>query len=97
MFLDLIKLYNKYQKGSVTPLEDFNTEVFVNLLAMYPDILEGFLFQFFVFEDIEKLKINTQQRERITGERADCIVDLVISSEEYVIFIENKVESHERR
>jgi hypothetical protein len=95
MFLDLIKLYHKYQKGSITPLEDFNTEIFANLLAMYPDILEAFLFEFFNLEGLKKLKVNTQQREPISGDRADCIVDLVISSERYIIFIENKVESHE--
>ncbi len=95
MFLDLINLYNKYQKGSITPLEDFNTEIFANLLVMYPNILDSFLLQFFDLEKQERLKVKTQQRERITGKRSDCIVDLVISCEKYVMFIENKVESHE--
>ena len=95
MFLDLINLYHKYQKGSITPLEDFNTEIFANLLVMYPEIHESFLLHFFKLDGLDNLKVNTQQRENITGERADCIVDLVISSEKYIIFIENKVESHE--
>lgn len=95
MFLDLINLYQKYQKGSITPLEDFNTEIFANLLVMYPEILESFLLYFFKLHGLDKLKVNTQQREHISGDRADCIVDLVISSEKYIIFIENKVESDE--
>lgn len=87
----LLRLYAR--NGSNTPLEDFTTEVLASLLEKDPEILHQFTRNILGLES-DFLKIETQKHySLIGGDRA--IVDLVLSNQEVICFIENKVNSGE--
>lgn len=93
MFLDLINLYNKNINSFRTPLEDFNTESFANLLRLYENIKNDFIYNFLKLPE-DKYVVRTQLRKALP-KATNCIIDLVLIGENNVCFIENKVESPE--
>ena len=93
MFLDLINLYNKNSNSNKTPLEDFNTESFANILRLYEDVKSDFIYTFLNLPE-DNYNIKTQFK-RILPEDPNCIIDLVFIGDKNVCFIENKVESSE--
>ena len=46
MFKDLYQLFNSHRNSNRTPLEDFNTEAFANILKLYPAILNEYVVGF---------------------------------------------------
>lgn len=93
MFLDLINLYNKSSNSNRTPLEDFNTECFANILRLYKDVKDDFIYNFLNLPE-DNYNILTQLKKAL-AEDPNCIIDLVFIGEKNVCFIENKVESFE--
>lgn len=93
MFIDLIHLYKKQKDSGKTPLEDFNTEAFANILKMYPDIKDDFLENFLNLPK-DNYFIKTQLKKDLKDD-PNCIIDLTFIGNENVCFIENKVESSE--
>ncbi len=94
MFLDLIKLYKN--NPNKTPLEDFNTECFANILRLYKDIKLGFISNFLKLPE-DDYRIRTQLRKDLSNNDDDsnCIIDMVIEGSNTICFIENKIESRE--
>ena len=95
MFLDLINLYKKSIKSDRTPLEDFNTECFANILKLYENIKNDFILNFLELPE-DEYRITTQLRKDLP-EVKNCIIDLVFIGKSNVCFIENKIESKEGR
>jgi len=93
MFLDLINLYTKNNNSNRTPLEDFNTECFANILNLYSDIKTDFISNFLNLPKDAYL-IKTQLKKDLPNS-PNCIVDLVFIGTNNICFIENKVESQE--
>lgn len=91
MFNELLKL-NRSNR-SKTPLEDFTTELFVGILN-YDFLLRERFFEKFLGSDSENLRIQTQRKFRLAGNR-DCIIDIVIEGSDEIYFIENKVNAGE--
>lgn len=92
MFLDLIKLYKK--NNNKTPLEDFNTECFVNILRLYEEIKLDFIHNFLGLPSDDTYRIETQLKRGLPKD-SDCIIDMVFQGDKNICFIENKVESKE--
>ncbi|WP_192877695.1 PD-(D/E)XK nuclease family protein [Arenibacter hampyeongensis] len=92
--MDLIHLFNKNQIGGRTPLEDFNTEAFANILKMYPEICDDFCKNFLQLPE-DRYSIKTQYHQAINTVDPNCIIDLVFIGEKNVCYMENKVESTE--
>jgi hypothetical protein len=93
MFVELINLYNRNFSSGKTPLEDFNTESFANILKLYSDIRNDYFFSFLNLPQ-DEYQIITQYKKYLP--KGDCcIVDLVLIGEKNVCFIENKIESFE--
>ena len=93
MFLDLINLYKKSIKSDRTPLEDFNTECFANILKLYKNIKNDFILNFLGLPQ-DEYRITTQLRKDLP-EVQNCIIDLVFIGKSNVCIIENKIESQE--
>lgn len=93
MFVDLINLYNRNFTSGKTPLEDFNTESFANILKLYTDVRNGYLFSFLNLPQ-DEYQIITQFKKYLPNGKC-CIVDLVFIGKNNVCFIENKIESFE--
>lgn len=93
MFLDLINLYTKSGNSNRTPLEDFNTESFANILRLYENIKSDFIFNFLRLPQ-DSYQIKTQLKRDLPDD-VNCIIDLVFIGENNICFIENKVESQE--
>lgn len=88
-------LYNLYKNNShKSPLEDFTTEGFANILIMHPEILNAFCLDFLKLP-VDIYTVKTQYYQALNTEDANCIVDLVLIGDKHVCFIENKVESSE--
>ncbi|MGY3053772.1 hypothetical protein ACVWYG_001973 [Pedobacter sp. UYEF25] len=93
LFSSLIKLYRS--QGLKTPLEDFTTEIFVNILETHPKIREKFV------KDILKIdgdgfSISSQETFSFTkNSRTSCKIDIVFRNEDSICFLENKVHSVE--
>ncbi|MCB0462833.1 MAG: PD-(D/E)XK nuclease family protein [Flavobacteriaceae bacterium] len=94
MFLDLIQLYRKNQNIGKIPLEDFNTEVFANILKMYPKVCEDFCLNFLKLP-LDNYIIKTQYHQFIASQKPNCIIDLVLIGDSNICFLESKVESIE--
>lgn len=92
MFNNLYKLFKN--SSHKTPLEDFTTEGFANILKMFPEIRDAFCINFLQLP-ADNYSIETQYYQALNTEDPNCRVDLVIIGERHVCFIENKVESSE--
>jgi len=87
----LLKLYSK--ANSITPVEDFTTEVFASILETDEVILKIFITEILEL-NYDEFQIETQKNYSLSnGERA--IIDIVLKSKNVICFIENKVESCE--
>lgn len=93
MFIDLLHLYKKQKDSGKTPLEDFNTEAFANIIKMYPVIKDDFIENFLELPK-DNYFIQTQLKKDLTDYQ-NCIIDLTFIGNENICFIENKVESSE--
>lgn len=93
MFIDLINLFNKHSSSNKTPLEDFNTECFANILRLYKDIKHDFIRNILELPK-DNYVIKTQLKRDLPDNR-NCLIDLVFIGNKNVCFIENKVESGE--
>ena len=93
MFLDLINLYNKNSNSNRTPLEDFNTECFANILRLFEIVKNDFIYNFLKLPE-DKYVIKTQLKKDLPN-NPNCIIDLVFIGKKNICFIENKVESNE--
>lgn len=93
MFLDLINLYNKNSNSNRTPLEDFNTECFANILKLFEVVKIDFIYNFLELPQ-DKYIIKTQLKKDLPND-PNCIIDFVLIGENNICFIENKVESVE--
>lgn len=91
MFTKLLKISPKDRQGRRN-VEDFTTEVLAGLLRYELDFAHSFIQMIGLPEG--KYDVKTQCHHKLEG-RADCIVDLVLESNENICFIENKVESSE--
>lgn len=91
MFNNLYKLYKKSATDR-TPLEDYNTECFSELLQFYPSILNSFV-EFLNLPE-GNYKVFTQSKYNLSND-PNCIIDMVLESESVICFIENKVNSKE--
>tara|TARA_R100000306_G_scaffold12141_1_gene14150 strand:+ start:33024 stop:34061 length:1038 start_codon:yes stop_codon:yes gene_type:complete len=89
---NLFKLYH-HNNGRRTPLEDFNTEAFAGILNFYPEILNSFACDFLNLPK-DTYKVSTQEFYPLS-QYPNCIVDMVLESEDCICFIENKVNSTE--
>ncbi|MDO1514348.1 hypothetical protein Q2T41_16965 [Maribacter confluentis] len=88
-------LYNLFRNNSnKSPLEDFTTEGFANILKMYPEILSVFCVEFLELPE-DNYSIETQYYQALISGDTNCIVDMVFIGKQNVCFIENKVESSE--
>lgn len=91
MLLSLYNLINKSSNGR-TPLEDFTTECFAGVLQQHPLVLETFT----DWLNLPKgsYKVTTQCNHYLEDDM-NCIIDLVLESNNVLCFIENKVNSKE--
>lgn len=87
----LLKLYSK--SNSITPVEDFTTEAFASLLECDEIILNTFLTEI-LNAQINYCTIETQKHYTLNSD-SHSIIDLVISNQDTICFVENKVESAE--
>ncbi len=87
----LINLY-KYSK-SITPLEDFSTEILTGILEMYPDVLNAFVQKILNLEEGEYIPYS--QKHYSHSKDKSVFIDLVFESTDTICFLENKVESSE--
>jgi len=93
LFNSLIKLYSSHQLK--TPLEDFTTEIFVNILQDNEIISSSFI------RDVMKIQgdgfsISSQECfSYIKNNRKFCKIDIVFKNEDSICFLENKVHSEE--
>ncbi|MDP3313717.1 hypothetical protein [Lutibacter sp.] len=62
MFLDLINLYKNNNNGNKTPLEDFNTEYFANILRLYKNVNDDYITNFLQLPD-DNYVIKTQLKK----------------------------------
>ncbi|MNJ85847.1 hypothetical protein D3C87_33270 [compost metagenome] len=90
----LNNLYRLYKSNRLkSPLEDFTTEVFAGILKFDPSLLNDFCVDFLGLQK-EPFVLRTQVKYPLKND-IDCIVDMVIESQNQVCFIENKVDSKE--
>lgn len=93
IFMNLLNLYAKNKSGVKTPIEDFTTEILASLLAKDSDLLTHFMNEILLIEG-NHFKVETQKKF-ILQDDTDCIIDVVISNQETLCFLENKVNSLE--
>ena len=91
MLVDLYNLFNRNLNGK-TPLEDFNTECFAGVLQHHPNVLETFTKWLNLPEG--NYKVITQSKHYLEDD-LNCIIDMVLESNETLCFIEYKVNSKE--
>ncbi|RZL60173.1 MAG: hypothetical protein EOO93_15125 [Pedobacter sp.] len=93
LFLSLINLYRT--NGLKTPLEDFTTEIFVNILINNEEVRRRFI------KDILKIDgdgftVSSQENFHFNKNgRTYCKIDIVFRNENSICFLENKVHSNE--
>lgn len=88
------KLLNLYKKNSLkTPLEDFTTELFAGVLNNDKNLKLKFCKEFLGLKS-ERFTVNTQKHYSLE-DYSNCIVDVVITGDKEICFIENKVNSNE--
>lgn len=91
MFNNLFHLFKSNTRK--TPLEDFTTELIAGVLNSEIELKEKFIKDFLNFEN-NNVVIKTRKYYPLSND-IDCIVDLVIESDNEICFIENKVNSRE--
>ncbi len=91
MLNQLLSLYKKHR--SATPLEDFTTEALVGVIKNDFELKEKFCADFLKLRP-SNYYIHTQKKY-VLADRRNCIVDIVIESDDCICFIENKVNSPE--
>jgi hypothetical protein len=91
MFNNLFNLYHKNTRK--TPKEDFTTEAFAGILRNDEELKLRFCKDFLGLQS-ENFDIQTQKFYVLEG-YPNCFIDLVITGEKDVCFIENKVDSKE--
>lgn len=91
MLNNLYKLYLK--NTSKTPLEDFTTEAFAGILKFDSKIKNDFTRVFLKIPERD-YEIKTQVKYDLEND-VNCIIDLVFENDDFICFIENKVNSKE--
>ncbi|WP_312329806.1 PD-(D/E)XK nuclease family protein [Sphingobacterium sp.] len=91
MFYELYKLSPK-DGGGNRACEDFTTEILASLLKAESQFAQSFYR--LIHLPLDDYNIYTQRRFS-SNSGCDCIVDLVLESNDKICFIENKVESSE--
>lgn len=93
LFSSLIKLYSSHQIN--TPLEDFTTEIFANILDQNEEIRRRFVNEILKIEGAG-FSVSTQESFQFTNNgRKLCKIDMVFRNEDSICFLENKVHSEE--
>lgn len=87
----LIKLYR--HSNSVTPFEDFTTEILAGILETNPEIFDLVVTDLFRLNEND-FSVSTQKTYRL-NETQSVRIDLVIENDNSICFLENKVESTE--
>lgn len=87
----LIKLYR--HSNSVTPFEDFTTEILAGILEEHMDIRQLFISEILSLPG-EEFDLRTQRTFPLNKDNAYRI-DMVFENEDSICFLENKVESAE--
>ena len=93
VFNRLLSLYKKNKDSNKTPLEDFNTEILVGILQRDSKLLDSFVNNILKI-DGTGFSIESQVKYTLDND-INCIIDMVVSNEENICFIENKVNSSE--
>lgn len=93
VFNRLLSLYKKNKDSNKTPLEDFNTEILVGILQRDSKLLDSFVNNILKI-DGTGFSIESQVKYTLDND-INCIIDMVVSNEESICFIENKVHSSE--
>lgn len=93
IFDRLLSLYNKHKNNDKTPLEDFTTEILVGILENDNELLDLYVNEVLKIGG-EGYQIKSQVKYKLEDEK-DCIIDIVIENNNYICFIENKVNSLE--
>lgn len=91
LFDNLLRLKNRNEKK--TPLEDFTTELLCGILNSNESLKKSFILEFLKLPEGE-YKLKTQVRYPQKDD-IDCIIDFKLESDNFVCFIENKVNSSE--
>ncbi|MGQ1911236.1 PD-(D/E)XK nuclease family protein [Marinifilum sp. RC60d5] len=91
MFSRLLRLIQSNTER--TPLEDYTTELLVGVLENDCELRDLFCNKFLGLESKEFI-VESQKRYKLEGDK-DCIIDVVITGENEICFIENKVKSKE--
>ena len=89
----LLKLYRKNKDSGKIPLEDYTTEILVDLLRKNKDILSHFVTEILEIQE-ENFQIESQKKYYLEDD-INCIADIVLKNEKNICFIENKVNSKE--
>ena len=93
MFQNLLHLYRKEGRSGKTPLEDFTTEALAGILGLEKNIRDQFIKDFLCLPEGDYF-IHTRKKYLLSDD-VDCIIDMVLESENTVCFVENKVNSQE--
>lgn len=89
----LLTLYKKRRNTNKTPLEDFTTEILVGILEGNAELLDKFVNNVLKV-DGDGFSIESQVKYTFEND-INCIIDMVVSNEENICFIENKIHSGE--
>ena len=89
----LLELYKKNRASEKTPLEDFITEILVGVLENDNELLDSFVNNILEIEGTG-FSIESQVKYNLDND-INCIIDIVVSNDENICFIENKVHSSE--
>lgn len=88
VFNRLLSLYKKNEDSNKTPLEDSTTEILVGILEKDSDLLDNFVNNILKI-DGTGFSIESQVKYNLEDD-INCIIDIVLSNEESICFIENK-------
>lgn len=93
MLVKLLSLYKKESKSERTPLEDFITEVFAEILRKDDTVLKAFV----RFLELPEDEYSVSTQKKYAFEEKPCIVDLVLQGRESntICFFESKINSLE--
>lgn len=90
----LNNLYKLYLRNTTkTPLEDFTTEALGGILKFDANLIEKFAFEFLEIPNFS-YEVKTQVKYDLIDD-PNCIIDMVLESDNVICFIENKVNSSE--
>lgn len=93
MLVNLLSLYRKVSKSERTPLEDFITEAFAEILRKSDAVLQDFAY----FLDLPKDEYSVFTQEKFVFAEKPCVIDLVLRGKgsNTLCFFESKVNSLE--